>query len=985
MRLASLVVVGLCVAALALAAPQIATDEPPLSATFGEDDDEAAPDYGPIEGSYFRVASYDRYTGQGWERTSGPSTTDALGPPPGESDRVTIRYEVQAPVRTTPALWRPTAYEGPEVAVFAGAPEPVAELQPGDQFTVTSRRPVWTEGDLRNAGTDYPAEVQRYRQLPDDTPAELDTVASEATADAETPYAKAVAVNRWLQQEKNYSLSVDRPRSDVATAFATEMDAGYCTYFATTMAAMLRAEGVPARYVTGYSPYEQVGAGEHVIRGKHAHTWVEVYFPGVGWIPFDPTPETERAAARGVATAEDAADEESALRGRFSTLTQEGEESSGWRQLDVAIEVDGSLVPGTETTVIVRDPETGDPISDAQVRFNGNPVGRTDAEGMVTATVPYAENLTVAAYVYEGEGDPPPVVGSDPSAGTATGGSNSIQDLRYAGPDARLSGSITALSDEVLFRATVTEGTVVRRGDPVEDGAVGTPEDDATPVAASLIGEHPRASTTATLGSERTFALNTTIDVALTPGREENGTVRFDERFDVLPGRPLRVEATIEGEPVADATVLAGQSEATTNAEGVAVVPTPYERPAEIRVERGAASGNVSISVQGRLDATFEGEPAPGASWRVTATVEGAPVENATVTNGVERATTDADGRARIPAPYGPGRFTVQRGDFEASRPIRPRVDEASIDLSEPVPGLSVRLRASVGDYPLRAATVSIDGGVVTETDALGGARIRLPYAETTTVVVERGEARAELTPVLPTDIAVETRGLAYPGGTVDVRATLGGAPVANATILAGGEAVGTTDANGEATVGVPPRAGSLTIAVERGAASGSAHAGYPAVYWLLALIVCGTAVAVFGTRGSVRAVARNPRHLLAAAGDALETLAADFADLLATRDAGTSPTPRPDEAAEVTGPFLVEPADDNDVYQAWAALADGLDGTQRTPAAVAEEALEHGLPADAVAELTTLFREVRYGDGDPTEERERRAREAIEDIREAT
>jgi hypothetical protein len=65
-------------------------------------------------------------------------------------------------------------------------------------------------------------------------------------------------------------------------------------------------------------------------------------------------------------------------------------------------------------------------------------------------------------------------------------------------------------------------------------------------------------------------------------------------------------------------------------------------------------------------------------------------------------------------------------------------------------------------------------------------------------------------------------------------------------------------------------------------------------------------------------------------------------------------------------------------------ALATGLEGTQRTPAAVAEEAVERGLPEDAVAELTDLFREVRYGEAEPTEERERRAKEALSRIREA-
>ena len=67
--------------------------------------------------------------------------------------------------------------------------------------------------------------------------------------------------------------------------------AGHCEYFASAMTVMLRAEGIPARYVTGFAPgeYNDVG-GDYIIRESDAHAWVEVYFPGFGWITFDPTP-----------------------------------------------------------------------------------------------------------------------------------------------------------------------------------------------------------------------------------------------------------------------------------------------------------------------------------------------------------------------------------------------------------------------------------------------------------------------------------------------------------------------------------------------------------------------------------------------------------------------------------------------------------------------------------------------------------------------
>ena len=74
------------------------------------------------------------------------------------------------------------------------------------------------------------------------------------------------------------------------------MDAGYCTYYATTMAVMLRTQGIPARMATGYTSGERVAEDEWVVRGLNAHAWVEVYFPETGWVAFDPTPSAAREA-----------------------------------------------------------------------------------------------------------------------------------------------------------------------------------------------------------------------------------------------------------------------------------------------------------------------------------------------------------------------------------------------------------------------------------------------------------------------------------------------------------------------------------------------------------------------------------------------------------------------------------------------------------------------------------------------------------------
>ena len=999
MRLAPLVVVVLCLAGVALAAPQLATDEPPLSGPFGEPDDED--DYGPVEGSYFRATSYDRYPGTGWKRTAEAESTAALGPPPGDAETVRVRFEAQAPVRTLPAPWRPTEYEGPDAAVHEGSLEPRAPLEREEAFAVTARRPVWTEGDLEAAGTDYPAGLQdRYTQLPSDTPPALESRAAAVTADAETPYGKAVAVNRWLRTEKNYSLSVDRPESSVASAFAEEMDAGYCQYFATTMAAMLRAEGVPARYVSGYTPYEQVGPGEHVVRGKYAHTWVEVYFPSVGWVPFDPTPPDERRSARGVETTGGAGTDDEAGSGdaedapfrgvggvgsvAAAATLQEDADSDGWRRLEADVEVEGEVVPGEEVTVRVTDPDDGSAIEGAQVRFNGHPVGLTDVDGEVVGEVPYAEELRVAAYGYGGEGDPPPVAGGAGSGSGSGSGeiSDSLRDLRYAAPETEIAGSLTDLSDEVLFRATVEEGSVLRRGDPaaVEEEAADRASLRAGATVADLSAERLRMQSA---GEERTFDLPTDIDVSLEPGGETR------------PGEPLVVTATLEGRPVPDATVTAGEATARTDDEGRAIVPAPYERPGTVVVERGAASGEATVSTTGSLEADVEGEWTAGAPLTVRATVEGDPVAGATVSNGVETAETNDRGVATVPAPYeSPGNVTVERGDFSAAVERDVTVGEATVRVDDPAPGGRVLVRGSVGDEPIRNAVVELDGQPVGDTDRSGRGRVTFPYRGSLSVAVARGDVRAERTVSLPTDVTIEADGRAVPGGSVDLRATVDGRPVENGTVLVGGERVGQTDVDGETTVRVPLSAATLDVRVERGAAAGERRVGHPWAYWVGFLGAAALAVGAARRRGYTGRLPRSPGALAAAvvaAGAALlEALAADLERTLATRDAGAAGPAGEDRrarrgaAAGDERAVLVEPASDNGVYRAWMALAAGLEGTQRTPAAVAEEAVARGLPEEAVAELTDLFREVRYGDAEPTEERERRAKEALSRIREA-
>jgi hypothetical protein len=120
-------------------------------------------------------------------------------------------------------------------------------------------------------------------------------LARQATAAAANPYDKAVALQSYLQTRYTYtldqgSISADNPLAN----FLFVRKAGHCEYFATAMTIMLRTLGIPARYINGFQTgeYNDVG-GDFIVRASDAHSWVEAYFPGRGWITFDPTPAGE--------------------------------------------------------------------------------------------------------------------------------------------------------------------------------------------------------------------------------------------------------------------------------------------------------------------------------------------------------------------------------------------------------------------------------------------------------------------------------------------------------------------------------------------------------------------------------------------------------------------------------------------------------------------------------------------------------------------
>jgi transglutaminase-like putative cysteine protease len=145
---------------------------------------------------------------------------------------------------------------------------------------------------LRAASTDYPEDIRgTYLQLPKLDP-RIPELARQITARAQTAFDKTIMLENYLRSRYAYNLNLTgKPGDDPLAHFLFETRSGHCEYFASAMAIMLRTLGIPTREVNGFLPGEYNDLGEdYVVRASDAHSWVEVYFPGSGWMTFDPTP-----------------------------------------------------------------------------------------------------------------------------------------------------------------------------------------------------------------------------------------------------------------------------------------------------------------------------------------------------------------------------------------------------------------------------------------------------------------------------------------------------------------------------------------------------------------------------------------------------------------------------------------------------------------------------------------------------------------------
>ncbi|MFN2464490.1 MAG: transglutaminaseTgpA domain-containing protein [Candidatus Dormibacteria bacterium] len=198
-------------------------------------------------------------------------------------------------------------------------------LAVGSRYTVDALQSVATEAQLRSAGSDYPPSIIELTGNTTGLGADVRELAQQVAGSAGTPYDRVKSLESYLRKQEKYQLTVDAPPAGTnpISFFLFRSHVGYCEYFASAMGEMVRSLGIPVRLVSGYGPGQGEPAAEsdrtfrresaaggvvNILRASDAHTWVEVYFPGYGWIPFEPTPDANYPVlSRGTSTAPTAA------------------------------------------------------------------------------------------------------------------------------------------------------------------------------------------------------------------------------------------------------------------------------------------------------------------------------------------------------------------------------------------------------------------------------------------------------------------------------------------------------------------------------------------------------------------------------------------------------------------------------------------------------------------------------------------------------
>ena len=534
--------------------------------------------------TYWRQTAYSEYTGTGWAE-SGEQQPLADGVPNDDltSDESEFRYRVTLLQGGTSL---PTAWQPESVRVTSESSQPTLRasamggiqseqsLPEGTTYVAESAAPPRDPDTLRAANDRGPVSVRsKYTQLPVGTSDRIGTFTDEITSGTDSRYERAMAIQRWLKTNKEYSLdtSID-PSKPIAKQMLFEVDAAYCQQFATTMAVMLRTQDIPARYVVGFANGKPVGSEEYLITSDRAHAWVEVYFDDVGWVRFDPTPS-----------------------GNLPVSTPEP---------PYDISLNRSAVVGAPVSVSVTKNESG--VSAIPVYVNEQRVGWTDASGTVEATLPYAEEVTIRA----GEEPSGTKYTDDLSSSNSRSGGSGLAQLSTNLPIA-LASATTPLSTAIL------PGTAQASGDTADSTATYPLTKNAT---VAVIGDTTVGGSATVVASVKNVPVSeATVSLDGTPVGTTDGSGNYKLSLADVEAGSHRV--TVTRDPVRATTKFSVSAddesdqtddEASPAAPNISVAPATLVAlpgaPATANVSRfGAPVSGTGVSVNGETVGSTDG------------------------------------------------------------------------------------------------------------------------------------------------------------------------------------------------------------------------------------------------------------------------------------------------------------------------------------------------------------------------------------------
>ncbi|QVI34733.1 transglutaminase [Lacticaseibacillus chiayiensis] len=266
------------------------------------------------EASYYRVAVDATYTGTGWQPGVNQSQTVPLDGAIMRDPNASVDY---GPAQSTTLIFNgsksflPLPYG--QLTFTGGQPDPTTDflLNTATRRVSTINQSRFQRIDIQvqpkqitsaqlTAATSNRQQVgSRYLQLPSTLPKRVKQLAEKITAKAQTPYEKVLAIQNYLKSDPRFTYSktdaqLTPPGHDYVDYFLFDAPIGYCDNFSSAMVVLCRSIGLPARWAKGFNTGTFIGGSgqhkEYVIRNSNAHSWPEVYFTNLGWLPFEPTP-----------------------------------------------------------------------------------------------------------------------------------------------------------------------------------------------------------------------------------------------------------------------------------------------------------------------------------------------------------------------------------------------------------------------------------------------------------------------------------------------------------------------------------------------------------------------------------------------------------------------------------------------------------------------------------------------------------------------